>query len=86
LGSDGRYVRPCIYGERREQTRGERATERDFDVPFDGHGQKIVVVVVRGTLAVDDVLPYIRYSLWRSPIRFDCIEKRGMTAVLLEVP
>jgi hypothetical protein len=33
--------------------------ERDFDVPFDGHGQKFVVVVVRGTRAMDDVLPYM---------------------------
>jgi hypothetical protein len=33
--------------------------ERDFDVPFDGHGQKFVVVVVRGTRSMDDVLPYM---------------------------
>ena len=33
--------------------------ERDFDVPFEGHGQKFVVVVVRGTRAMDDVLPYM---------------------------
>jgi hypothetical protein len=33
--------------------------ERDFDVPFDGHGTKFVVVIVRGTRAMDDVLPYM---------------------------
>ena len=33
--------------------------ERDFDVPFDGRGEKFVVVVVRGTRAMDDVLPYM---------------------------
>jgi hypothetical protein len=33
--------------------------DRDFDVPFEGNGQKFVVVVVRGTRAMDDVLPYM---------------------------
>jgi hypothetical protein len=33
--------------------------ERDFDVPFEGPGPKFVVVVVRGTRAMDDVLPYM---------------------------
>jgi hypothetical protein len=33
--------------------------DRDFDVPFDGNGQKFVVVVVRGTRAMDDILPYM---------------------------
>jgi hypothetical protein len=33
--------------------------ERDFDVPFEGTSPKFVVVVVRGTRAMDDVLPYM---------------------------
>jgi len=32
--------------------------ERDFDVPFEG-ANKFVVVVVRGTRTMDDVLPYM---------------------------
>jgi hypothetical protein len=33
--------------------------ERDFDVPFDGTAGKFVVVIVRGTRPMDDVLPYM---------------------------
>lgn len=33
--------------------------ERDFDVPFDGSSPAFVVVIVRGTRALDDVLPYM---------------------------
>jgi hypothetical protein len=33
--------------------------ERNFDVPFEGTAPKFVVVVVRGTRAIDDVLPYM---------------------------
>ncbi len=33
--------------------------ERDFDVPFDGAGPRFVVVVVRGTRVLSDVLPYM---------------------------
>jgi len=31
----------------------------DFDVPFEGNAPRFVVVVVRGTRAMDDVLPYM---------------------------
>lgn len=33
--------------------------DRDFDVPFEGSAQKFVIVVVRGTRPMDDVLPYM---------------------------
>jgi hypothetical protein len=33
--------------------------ERDIDVPFEGTAPRFVVVVVRGTRAMDDVLPYM---------------------------
>jgi hypothetical protein len=33
--------------------------ERDFDIPFEGTAPKFVVVVVRGTRPMDDVLPYM---------------------------
>jgi hypothetical protein len=33
--------------------------ERDFDIPMSGSGQRFVVVVVRGTRSMDDVLPYM---------------------------
>ncbi|HKQ71718.1 MAG TPA: CehA/McbA family metallohydrolase, partial [Polyangiaceae bacterium] len=33
--------------------------ERDFEVPFEGHEAKFVVVVVRGNRALDDTLPYM---------------------------
>ncbi len=33
--------------------------ERDFDVPFESNAPKVVIVVVRGTRAMDDVLPYM---------------------------
>jgi hypothetical protein len=33
--------------------------ERDFDVPMSGSGQRFVVVIVRGTRSMDDVLPYM---------------------------
>jgi hypothetical protein len=33
--------------------------ERDFDVPFETSAPKFVVVVARGTRAMDDVLPYM---------------------------
>jgi hypothetical protein len=33
--------------------------ERDFDVPMSGSGQRFVVVIVRGTRTMDNVLPYM---------------------------
>jgi hypothetical protein len=33
--------------------------ERDVDVPFEGSAPQFVVVIVRGTRAMDDVLPYM---------------------------
>jgi len=33
--------------------------ERDFDVPFETAGPQFVVVIVRGTRSLDNVLPYM---------------------------
>ena len=54
--------RPRVAGAPPRDLAAARAAavrfERDFDVPFEG-ANKFVVVVVRGTRTMDDVLPYM---------------------------